>query len=132
MLMASSIVCLALNIYWEARSEPIAGQLAVAEVTMNRTYSDRFPDDVCSVVKQSNSSGCQFSWYCDGKSDNPQDALAWSRAQHVARIYLTNSDIIDFVGEATFYHADYVTPYWAKTFKKERKIGRHIFYSIDS
>ena len=96
---------------------------------MNRTYSDRFPDDVCSVVTQKNSRGCQFSWYCDGKSDVPKDQAAWSRAQWIAQIYLNNADIIDFVGEATFYHSDYVTPYWAKKFKKERKIGRHIFYS---
>ncbi len=129
MLLSSSIFCLALNIYWEARSETIAGQLAVAEVTINRTLSDRFPDDICSVVTQRNARGCQFSWYCDGKSDKPRDREAWERSQLVAEIYLKNQDIINFTSGSTYYHADYVTPYWSKIFKKERQIGRHIFYS---
>ena len=72
-MLETALMCLALNIYFEARSEPIQGQIAIAEVTLNRVASANFPNDVCSVVLQDNNSGCQFSWWCDGKSDEPRE-----------------------------------------------------------
>ena len=72
-MIAAALVCLALNIYFEARNQPTSGQIAVAEVTLNRVASRNYPNTVCGVVKQSNKNGCAFSWYCDGKSDKPYE-----------------------------------------------------------
>lgn len=119
--MIGALACLATAIYFEARGEPVAGQLAVAEVVMNRVASDRFPDDVCSVVKQPH----QFSFYWDGLSDKPTDPVAYAVASNVARVALEGK----VLGHgATFYHATYVRPYWADRFTPVRKLGRHIFY----
>lgn len=124
--------CLALNIYWEARSEPLEGQLAVAGVTMNRVADSRFPDRICDVVKESRSRyrlhGCQFSWWCDGKKDDPQELTAWRSAQQVARLYLAGI-YDDPTRDAKWYHADYVSPVWADRLNRTTQIGRHIFYS---
>lgn len=124
--------CLALNIYWEARSEPITGQVAVAAVTLNRVENKRFPDDVCKVVRQGGEirrHRCQFSWWCDGKKDDPVEAEAWRRANTLAR--LTAAGVIeDPTGGAMWYHADYVEPYWAEAKKQVTKIGKHIFYTL--
>ncbi|MDV7338927.1 cell wall hydrolase [Terasakiella sp. A23] len=124
--------CLALNIYWEARSEPLAGQLAVAGVTMNRVADEKFPNNICNVVKQSKSKQrlhrCQFSWWCDGKKDDPKELTAWRNAQQVARLFLAGI-YEDPTQEAKWYHADYVNPDWASRLKRTAKIGRHIFYT---
>ncbi|WNK00834.1 cell wall hydrolase [Thalassospiraceae bacterium LMO-JJ14] len=124
--------CLALNIYWEARSESIPGQLAVAAVTLNRVESPRFPASVCDVVRQGGEvrrHRCQFSWWCDGKKDDPLDMNAWRRATTLAR--LASSGVIDDPTRgALWYHADYVTPHWAGAKEKVAKIGRHIFYTL--
>lgn len=122
--------CLALNIYWESRSEPLQGQLAVAGVTMNRVASEKFPDSICGVVKQGGyyrKHRCQFSWQCDGRSDKPKEAKAWSNAQQLARLYLAGV-YEDPTEQAKWYHADYVSPDWAKRMERTAKIGRHIFY----
>ena len=76
-LETTALLCLSANIYFEARSEKVDGQIAVAEVTLNRVRSDDYPDDVCSVVLQENSEGCQFSWWCDGKPDVINDEFAF-------------------------------------------------------
>lgn len=127
-----ALKCLAMNIYWEARSEPVAGQVAVAAVTLNRVENRRFPDDVCKVVRQGGEirrHRCQFSWWCDGKKDLPLEAEAWRRANTLAR--LTAAGVIeDPTGGAMWYHADYVEPYWAEAKKQVTKIGRHIFYTL--
>lgn len=124
--------CLALNIYWEARSEPLTGQVAVAAVTLNRVEDRRFPDEICNVVRQGGEirrNRCQFSWWCDGKKDDPLEAEAWRRANTLAR--LTAAGVIeDPTGGAMWYHADYVDPYWADAKKQVTKIGRHIFYTL--
>lgn len=124
--------CLAMNIYWEARSEPVAGQVAVAAVTLNRVEDRRFPDEVCKVVRQGGEirrHRCQFSWWCDGKKDIPLEAEAWRRANTLAR--LTAAGVIeDPTGGAMWYHADYVEPYWAEAKKQVTKIGKHIFYTL--
>lgn len=124
--------CLALNIYWEARSEPITGQLAVAAVTLNRVQDPRFPSSVCGVVRQGGEirrHRCQFSWWCDGKKDDPKDANSWRRANTLAR--LSSAGIVDDPTQgAMWYHADYVTPYWAAKKERVAQIGRHIFYVL--
>lgn len=120
--------CLSLNVFWEARDQSIAGQVAVAQVTMNRVASPDYPDDVCGVVHQHK----QFSWYWDGKSDVPQEAAAWDRAQMVAMGVLAgsgHSDLMDM--NITHYHAVTVKPYWAPTMKLVAQIENHIFYNVE-
>ena len=133
---ADEVKCLALNIYHEARNQPLVGKLAVAQVTINRVNHNRFPDSVCAVVRQGfyyNQSPiknkCQFSWWCDGKSDKPKDKASWQQIQILAdKIYTGFFDGIDIVKGATHYHASYVKPYWAKDKQKLIKIKNHIFY----
>lgn len=123
--------CLALNIYWEARSESIAGQLAVAAVTLNRVQNPRFPSDVCDVVRQGGEirrHRCQFSWWCDGKKDDPVNAESWRRATTLARL-VSAGVAKDPTNGALWYHADYVNPAWAERMERVAKIGRHIFYT---
>lgn len=126
----AALQCLALNVYWEARSEPMQGQFAVAAVTLNRVNDPRFPDDICDVVRQGGEvrkHRCQFSWWCDGKKDIPVEADAWRRATTVAR--LTYAGVVsDPTDGALWYHADYVNPSWASYKTVAAKIGRHVFY----
>jgi len=124
------LTCLALNVYYEARSEPMDGQYAVAHVVLNRVANDAFPDDACKVVKQGYHKGrhkCQFSWYCDGKSDNPKDKMSWIVAQVVAYNTLYGYHKDNTHG-ATHYHATYVSPWWRKHYDKTVAHGSHIFY----
>jgi spore germination cell wall hydrolase CwlJ-like protein len=126
--------CLALNIYWEARSEPLEGQLAVAGVTMNRVAHSKFPDTICDVVQQRRSyrlHRCQFSWWCDGKRDTPHEEIAWRSAQQLARLYLAGI-YSDPTHNALWYHADYVKPVWADKLNRSAKFGRHIFYNEEA
>ncbi len=122
--------CLALNIYFEARSEPRIGMLAVAAVTLNRVSDPRFPDSVCGVVWQNADAGlhrCQFSWACDGRSDRPENAGAWRAARNLARMMLAY-ELADPTAGALWYHADYVEPKWARAKTVVARIGRHIYY----
>ncbi len=122
--------CLALNIYHEARGEPAEGQLAVAHVVLNRATDQRFPDHVCDVVKDGGEEilhRCQFSWWCDGRSDRPADTGAWQTSRQMALAALTGSTPDPTYG-ALWYHADYVQPYWAAQKTLVTSIGRHIFY----
>lgn len=122
--------CLAMNIYHEARGESSAGRMAVAHVTLNRAASPRFPDNICDVVKQGGETRrhrCQFSWWCDGKSDRPKDSAAWEESVFAAITAMTFGHD-DVTGDALFYHADYVNPYWAGKMTRTGRIGRHIFY----
>ena len=131
-MIGAAAMCLALNIYFEARNQPIQGQIAVAEVTLNRVASEKHPDTICGVVKQSNKNGCAFSWYCDDNSDKPKEKEAFQRAQILSEMLIKNSKYIYVLGNrATHYHNDTVNPYWAKKFYKLKKIGDHIFYSED-
>ena len=126
----NEIECLALNIYFEARSEPDAGRLAVGHVVMNRVSDDRYPGNVCAVVRQGGEkvrNRCQFSWWCDGRSDRPRDRLAWQQSKAIAtRVYWGLSE--DITEGALWYHAVYVRPAWRKVLVPARTIGRHIFY----
>lgn len=112
-----------MNVYWEARDQSLAGQVAVAQVTINRVLSTFYPNDVCSVVHEQD----QFSWYWDGKSDVPKEERAWDIAQAVAMGVLAGSGHSDLKG-VTHYHAIYVKPYWASKLQMVAQIGDHIFY----
>ncbi|MEM7223234.1 MAG: cell wall hydrolase [Pseudomonadota bacterium] len=122
--------CLALNIYFEARSESDEGRRAVAHVVLNRVQDPKFPSTICQVVQQGGEQvrhRCQFSWWCDGLSDRPANIKAWNAAQALARtIYWGHSQ--DPTEGAMWYHADYVMPSWGAHFERGPKIGRHIFY----
>lgn len=130
------IKCLALNIYHEARGEPVSGQYAVATVAMNRVKSDRYPDDVCHVVYQKGWSRkykrfiSAFSWtsFTHEAEVIPKEDKAWHDAFGIARNVYLDNERSDKTKNALFYHADYVKPAWASQKTKIAKIGRHIFY----
>ncbi|RMF16882.1 MAG: cell wall hydrolase [Alphaproteobacteria bacterium] len=121
--------CLAQAVYFEARSEPLAGQLAVAQVVLNRVRSPWWPDSVCAVVFQNERwrHRCQFSFACDGLSDRPREMRAWRIARMVARTALDHG-WPDITLHATHYHADYVRPAWQTQMVETARFGRHLFY----
>lgn len=121
--------CLALAVYFEARSEPIAGQKAVAEVVLNRVQDKRFPGTVCGVVFQNEKwrHRCQFSFACDGRSDRPRERRPWEQARRVAA-FVAAGIAQQMTGTATHYHATYVRPSWAKRLERTVQVGRHVFY----
>ena len=128
--------CLARAVYFEARSESIIGQLAVATVILNRVKASNNSSSVCGVVYEGANrlNACQFSFACDGKPDVPDDMDAWNTALNITTLALTNDEDVpdeqmQIVANATFYHADYVDPIWSKSLHRVTKIGRHIFYS---
>jgi len=131
--------CLAQNIYYEARGSNRADRMAVADVVINRVQHTYYPNTICGVVQQGKqyASGamirnrCQFSWYCDGKSDWPKDIDAWVEAQQIAYNMIAFQDARGITEGATHYHADYVKPSWAKDFHLVGRIGVHIFYRWD-
>ena len=118
--------CLAENIYHEAGHEPSDGKKAVALVTLNRTQDERFPSNICGVVKQKTQGTCQFSWFCMPVKLK-RDSDAFKESMQVALyVYANYEQLKDITHGALYYHADYVNPRW----KLERTtvIGRHIFY----
>lgn len=132
-VLVPDVECLALNIYHEARGEPVAGKVAVGHVVLNRVQDKRFPNQACAVVRQGGEkrlNHCQFSWWCDGRSDQPRDAEAWAQALDIAK-QVYDGKTVDPTGGALWYHADYVSPSWGKTLPRGPKIGRHIFYGGD-
>lgn len=118
--------CMTKNIYFEARNQSIEGQYAVAEVVMNRLAAEEFPKTVCKVIKQRSTKNCQFSWYCDGLPDVMIDRDAEARARLIARTALSIKT--NFTEGAKYYHANYVSPKWAKD-GKVKQIQDHIFYT---
>ena len=144
--------CLALNMYHEARGQGTAGLFAVSAVVLNRVNDTRFPNSVCEVVEQGpvreswktrkNESlseskrkyypiknRCQFSWFCDGKSDTPRNKKKYQELLDLSKAIMYNEiSFVDVTDGALFYHADYVTPGWAKTKQKTVEIQDHIFY----
>ena len=136
--------CLAQNVYFEARNQPAAGQMAVMSVTLNRVNDDRFPNTICGVVYEGptrpswKGTGemipvrhrCQFSWYCDGKSDEIKDHYTYNQLYVLAEGLVASNfkTLLDITDGALYYHADYVKPKWSRHFEKTVKIGRHIFY----
>jgi spore germination cell wall hydrolase CwlJ-like protein len=128
--------CLALNIYYESRGSNYADQVAVADVVINRVEDTRYPDSICEVVKQGKKhpngqmkrNQCQFSWYCDGKADIPTNTDAWISAQQTAWFMIWDKKYRGITEGATHYHANYVSPKWAKDLQLVGRIGTHIFY----
>jgi spore germination cell wall hydrolase CwlJ-like protein len=122
--------CLAEAVYFEARSEPYKGQVAVAQVVLNRVRNPAYPNSVCGVVYQNKtmSNACQFSFACDGIRDIVRDRKAWALARKVARDVSFEGVRIADVGTATHYHATYVKPDWARVFTRKTRIGLHVFY----
>ena len=124
--------CLAEAVYFEARSEPDAGQAAVAQVVLNRVQSGLYPASVCGVVYQNRHRyrGCQFSFACEGRSLRITEGDAWEQAVRVAKEVMVGRTYISDVGRSTHYHANYVHPRWARALRKMDVIGRHIFYRL--
>ncbi len=133
-------ICLAKNIYFEAGNQPLAGKVAVAQVVLNRIEHSSYPDDICGVVYQSKEyytswtgktqpklGMCQFSWYCDGRSDEPLDTKTWLSSYEIASQVMMGK-FPDITEGATHYHADYIYPYWADTLNETVQITDHIFY----
>ena len=139
------VECLAKNIYFEARGESTEGQIAVAQVAMNRAKSDMFPNNICDVIYQGPVSNwflveknkivpllheCQFSWWCDGKSDVPRDMWAWGRAMTIASAVL-KGEVEDNTQGAMWYHATSVNPNWNRL-AEIATIDNHIFYVAEN
>ena len=135
--------CLAQNIYYESRTDNLAGQAAVADVVLNRVNDRRYPATICEVVKEGPISKwwkeeknkevpvrdrCQFSWYCDGKPDDQPEGNKWKKAQELA-YKMIHQDYMRGISEgATHYHATYVNPKWNRNMHLIGRIGLHIFY----
>ncbi|MDP3660663.1 cell wall hydrolase [Phenylobacterium sp.] len=121
--------CLTAAVYYEAASESLDGQRAVAQVVLNRMRHPAYPKTVCGVVFQGSNrtTGCQFSFTCDGSLGRQPSAGGWSRARQVA-VEALNGYVMRKVGTATHYHANYVAPYWSPSLVKIGAIGAHIFY----
>lgn len=128
--------CMALNIYYEARGSNLADRAATADVVWNRVKDTRYPNTICEVVKQGrqDSNGnmirnrCQFSWYCDGRSDVPKDIDLWIDAQMLAYQIVHEDKYRGITEGATHYHATYVSPQWSRDLQLVGRIGAHIFY----
>jgi len=131
--MTAELICLALAVYFEARSEPIQGQAAVAQVILNRVENPNYPGTICEVVTDGGTRRyrCQFSYWCDGKDEVPGNRAAWRRAQVVAKLVDVGT-LNPPVGNATHYHASYASPYWRQHLKYVATIGMHWFYSEQS
>ena len=131
--------CMAQNIYFESANQSFAGKLAVAHVVINRMEDLQFPNTVCDVIYQAKTytnwkgnevpirNQCQFSWYCDGKSDEPVDSKTWIKSLYIADLALTG-EYKDITEGSLWYHADYILPYWADQLEYVTQIDDHIFY----
>jgi Cell Wall Hydrolase len=122
--------CLAEAVYFEARGEQVMGQIAVAQVVLNRAFSGKYPNTVCGVVYQNahRHLACQFTFACDGIRDVIREPDMWVRAKKIAAEMLDGKLWLPEVGKATHYHATYVHPGWVSEMKKMHKLGVHIFY----
>ena len=123
-----AITCLARTIYWEANRKDDAEMEAIANVVMNRLGHKGFPITICGIVKQGHEQGaCQFSWWCDGRSDDAKEDEAYSHAKEIARKAL-NRQLKDRSGGALYFHNRKVTPNWSNEYIKTVEVGEHIFY----
>lgn len=129
--MARATKCLTAAVYYEARSQSLEGQEAVAQVVLNRVRNRAFPDSVCGTVYEGSSreTGCQFTFTCDGSLSGRIEPTAWDRARQVATAAL-NGYVYAPVGNATYYHTAAVNPWWAPSLKRITQIGAHIFYQM--
>ena len=121
--------CLAEAVYYEARSETKSGQRAVAEVILNRVKNKHFPDTVCGVVYEGSerSTGCQFTFTCDGSMEKAPRGKAWDRSVKVAEFMLSGGHT-PITNKATHYHTVEVNPAWSNTMRMTRQVGTHVFY----
>jgi len=120
--------CLALSLYWEARGEGRRGMVAVGWTVLNRVHSQDFPATPCGVVRQGGERApCQFSWWCDGKSDRPRERHSWNQALLIAGELLLDPPP-DPTGGALFFHNTSVHPAWNRARRQTARIGAHIFY----
>ena len=127
-----AITCLSRTIYWEARDEGPAGMEAIADVVMNRLGHEGFPNTICEVVRQGREQGaCQFSWWCDGRSDDADEDKSYAIAKEIARKAL-NRQLPDRTGGAMYFHQRKLTPGWSAKYIKTVEIGEHIFYKPHS
>jgi spore germination cell wall hydrolase CwlJ-like protein len=129
--LEGAVTCLARTIYWEAKGEGDAGMQAVANVVMNRLRHTGFPKTLCGVVKQGHEQGtCQFSWWCDGQSDDAEEQAPYTLAKEIARKAL-NRQLADLTDGALYYHNQRLTPSWSKQYLKTVEVGAHVFYKPD-
>ena len=147
----AELKCMAENIYFESRAEPMMGKIAIGHVVMNRIEDERFPNTICEVVHQGPvreswktrqhkdlpaekriyypiKNRCQFSWWCDGKSDIPEEIDSWYRALDIARLMIDNEIGLGLTDGADHYHADYIDPSWNDHMILITTIGNHKFY----
>jgi len=126
---AQALNCLASAVYYEAGNQDEDGERAVAQVVLNRVRHPAFPSSVCGVVYEGSTrtTGCQFTFTCDGSLSRQPDAEGWRRAIRIAQDALSGG-VYTPIGWATHYHADYVVPYWASTMAKNAVVGAHLFY----
>jgi spore germination cell wall hydrolase CwlJ-like protein len=122
--------CLAEAIYFEARGESEEGQVAVAQVVLNRVKNPAYPNSICGVVYQNKHkrNRCQFSFACDGIRDRIASPGAWKTAQRLSKEVLDGKQYLKMVDASTHYHANYVNPRWARSMVKRGQVGLHIFY----
>jgi spore germination cell wall hydrolase CwlJ-like protein len=122
--------CLADAIYFESRGEVEKGQVAVAQVVINRAFSGYYPQNVCGVVYQNahRHLACQFTFACDGIKDVVTEPDMWEQAKRIARDMLDGKLWLSEVGKATHYHAFWVRPNWIREMRKIQRIGVHTFY----
>jgi N-acetylmuramoyl-L-alanine amidase len=120
--------CLALSLYWEARGEGRRGMIAVGWTILNRVKSREFPSTPCKVVRQGGEQPpCQFSWWCDGRSDRPREQRSWKLAQNIASELLLDPPPDPTDGSLFFHHTN-VKPAWVRSRVKTAEIGTHVFY----
>ncbi|MGZ6291903.1 MAG: cell wall hydrolase [Syntrophales bacterium] len=123
-----AITCLSRTIYWEARGQGAACMEAIANVVMNRLGHKGFPKTICEVVKQGHEQGaCQFSWWCDGRSDDAKEDKSYVIAKEITRKAL-NRQLTDRTGGALYFHQRKVTPSWSAEYIKTVEVGEHVFY----
>lgn len=128
-MITAPILCLAAAIYFEARSEPVAGQFAVAEVVMNRVDHPRHPNTVCAVVREDRGPkphDCQFSFMCDGKPERIREWDAFYRALDIAERVI--EERTSFTDGAIYYHTTAVSPSWSRNLPVSAEIGDHVFF----
>ncbi|MEM9584219.1 MAG: cell wall hydrolase [Pseudomonadota bacterium] len=121
--------CLAEALYFEARGETLKGQIAVAEVILNRVSSRKFPNTVCGVIHQGTGRkyACQFTYTCDGHPETVHEPAAYQRVAKVARMMLDGAPR-KLSGGATYYHTTAVRPSWSRKFRRTARLGVHLFY----
>jgi spore germination cell wall hydrolase CwlJ-like protein len=123
-----AFICLARTIYWETKGEDEASMQSIANVVMNRLGHDGFADSVCEIVKHGQEQGsCEFSWWCDGRSDAVEEEQSYEKAKEIARRAL-NGELKDITGGALYFHHRDVDPYWADKYTRLTEVGEHIFY----